>query len=74
MDVDYSMIANVELDHTDYYKDEADYQTAFDEFFDRTRYEVFIRNGEKSVDFLRARKSNKCCEIPNHYFEFEHLL
>ncbi|HMT01473.1 MAG TPA: cyanophycin synthetase [Candidatus Absconditabacterales bacterium] len=74
MDVDYSMIANVELDHTDYYKDDADYQDAFNEFFDRTRYEVFLRKGEKSVDFLRTRKSEKTCDIENSYFDFQHLL
>jgi UDP-N-acetylmuramate--alanine ligase len=37
-----SVITNVDLDHTDYYKDQEDYNSAFKEFVSNTQYAVVI--------------------------------
>lgn len=74
LDVDYSMITNVELDHSDYFVDLNDYRQAFDQFFDRTRYQVFVLEDEPSVEWIRAKKSNKTCLVPYQEFAFEHLF
>ncbi len=42
LDLDYTIITNIELDHTDYYKDEADYIDAFTSLIDRTKRKVFV--------------------------------
>jgi UDP-N-acetylmuramate--alanine ligase len=42
LDLDYAIITNMELDHTDYYKDFADYTLAFQQFADKVKKQIFI--------------------------------
>jgi UDP-N-acetylmuramate--alanine ligase len=73
IDADYSMITNVELDHSDYFPDLETYQNAFNKFFDQTRFEVFVNDQEASIDFIRARKSNKNCVLPMQNYNLKVL-
>ncbi|MCX6823101.1 MAG: Mur ligase family protein [candidate division SR1 bacterium] len=45
LDLDYAIITNMELDHTDYYKDFADYTSAFQQFADKVKNTIFIPKG-----------------------------
>jgi UDP-N-acetylmuramate--alanine ligase len=40
LDTDYGAITNIELDHTDYYKDLADYSSAFAEWTNKIKNTV----------------------------------
>ncbi|MEI8092495.1 MAG: Mur ligase family protein [bacterium] len=42
LDLDYAVITNMELDHTDYYKDFADYTSAFQQFANKIKKQIFI--------------------------------
>ncbi len=42
LDLDYAVITNIELDHTDYYKDFADYTSAFQQFANKVKKQIFI--------------------------------
>lgn len=42
LDLDYAIITNMELDHTDYYKDFADYTSAFQQFANKVKKQIFI--------------------------------
>ena len=42
LDLDYAIITNMELDHTDYYKDFADYTSAFQQFVNKVKKQIFI--------------------------------
>ena len=44
-----TVITNVELDHTDYYKDQEDYNSAFKEFISNTQYAVVIDSRGKNI-------------------------
>jgi UDP-N-acetylmuramate--alanine ligase len=44
-----SVITNVELDHTDYYKDQEDYNSAFEEFVSNTQFAVVIDSRGKNI-------------------------
>ena len=57
----YALITNVEIDHVDYFKDEADYLSAYQSFVEQVKEAVFF-NG----DDPEARKLN----IPCAHFSF----
>jgi UDP-N-acetylmuramate--alanine ligase len=65
-----SVITNVELDHTDYYKDQVDYNNAFEEFLSNTKYAVVIDsrgdNISKIVEGLET-KILDCKDIEDMY-------
>lgn len=42
LDPDHTVITSLELDHTDYYKDMADYQDAFIQLIDKTKQQVWL--------------------------------
>lgn len=44
-----TVITNVELDHTDYYRDQEDYNSAFREFISHTRYKAVIDSRKDNV-------------------------
>jgi UDP-N-acetylmuramate--alanine ligase len=44
-----SVITNIELDHTDYYKDQDDYNSAFKEFLSNTQFKAVIDSRGKNV-------------------------
>ena len=54
-----SVITNIEIDHTDYYKDQDDYNSAFSEFLSNTVDTIIIDRGGANVeDVLKEVKSN----------------
>lgn len=48
LDLDYAIITNMELDHTDYYKDFQDYTLAFQEFASKIKKRIFMPKGGNS--------------------------
>lgn len=56
IDIDWGIITNIELDHTDYYKDLADYNLAFEEFVKKTKNKVFVLDGEVDLDNQKIEK------------------
>jgi len=77
LDLDYSIIINIKLDHTDYYRDEADYFDAFESLIQKTKRKVLIldwrmekwRNGEMNVDLL-----SKIKEVQVENIDFEYVF
>lgn len=54
-----SVVTNIELDHTDYYKDQNDYDSAFSEFLSNTVNTIVIdRCGSNVEDVLKNVKSD----------------
>jgi UDP-N-acetylmuramate--alanine ligase len=67
-----SVITNIELDHTDYYKDQDDYNSAFKEFLKNTEYRIVYDSRGKNVkDILKDIDVAKldCSEIEGVYEE-----
>jgi UDP-N-acetylmuramate--alanine ligase len=47
-----SVITNVDLDHTDYYKDQEDYNSAFKDFISNSEYAVVIDSRGKNISHV----------------------
>lgn len=67
LDIDYWIITNIELDHTDYYKDIDDYNYAFQQFTDRTKNKIF------TTEILDI-KSEKIQKIETQDFDFKYIF
>jgi len=69
LDLDYSIITSLELDHTDYYKDMDDYLDAFTTLTERTKQKIFI------PDNLEFRISNLefLVKVPIQKIHFKHI-
>lgn len=65
IDLDRWAITNIELDHTDYYKNLDDYNSAFQSFVDKTKNKVFTTSNLdiKSIE-----------QIKTNNFDFKYLL
>lgn len=68
LDLDYTIITSLELDHTDYYKDMKDYLSAFDQLITKTKNIVF------APKWLKWLKSKNIKEVPIKEIQFTHLL
>ncbi len=55
---DYAIITNVEIDHVDYFKDEADYRSAYEEFSKNVKKKLIVFGDDEEV-----RKCNFACDI-----------
>lgn len=66
-DIDYTMITNIELDHTDYYKDYQDYLSAFQSLVDRTKKKI-ISLSDYSI------KTDKMLIAKPESFEFTYIF
>lgn len=67
-----SVITNVELDHTDYYKDQEDYNSAFKEFISNSQYAVIIDSRGKNISEVIKNLEIKvldCKDIEGMYDE-----
>ena len=63
-----TVITNVELDHTDYYKDQEDYNSAFREFISHTRYKAVIDSRKDNVmDVIGEIPYIDCKDIEEMY-------
>ena len=65
-----TVITNVELDHTDYYKDQEDYNSAFKEFIGNTTDSVVVdKKGINIKDVINGSKVVDCNDIKGMYEE-----
>jgi UDP-N-acetylmuramate--alanine ligase len=67
LDIDYAIITNIELDHTDYYKDIDDYNLAFQQFTNRVKNKIF------TTENLNI-KSKKIQKIEPKNFDFKYIF
>ena len=61
---DYQIMTNIDFDHPDYFKDQADYTSAFQTVADQTRKGLFVWGGNE-----RLRKLHS--DIPKYTYGFE---
>ena len=61
---DYQIMTNIDFDHPDYFKDQADYTSAFQTAADQTRKGLFVWGGNE-----RLRKLHS--DIPKYTYGFE---
>ena len=74
LDLEYLLITNMELDHTDYYKDRNDYKSAFIQMNLNTKKETLIlENSEKNTIKTDFSEFEKIQEIPINHFELDHV-
>ncbi len=60
---DYAIVTNVEIDHVDYFKDEEDYQHAYEEFSYNVRKGLVIWGEDEE-----ARKLNLNPDVPHYWY------
>lgn len=80
LDMDYTLLTSLECDHLDYFKDEADYLSAFAEVIDATKQKCFLLSDGKKA--LKSWLSNeqfanietKLEEITIEKITFDHLF
>lgn len=71
LDLDYTVITSLELDHTDYYKNLADYISAFKELIKKTKYVILI---PKILNFQSKLWTNpNIRKIPVKTIPFNHV-
>lgn len=62
-----TVVTNVDLDHLDYYKDEADYLSAFQTFADQTREAIVITGGDRLSEKIDPRGKTVIRVFEDHY-------
>ena len=62
----YAIITNVELDHTDYYKDLNDVIDAFNNFANKARKAVILCGDDENVHYIKINK-----ELDSYYYGFK---
>jgi UDP-N-acetylmuramate-alanine ligase len=70
LDLDDAIITSLELEHTDYFKDWADYESAFLELIDRVKGNVFVLPTLNSKKILNHPKT---LLIQPQHFDFQQL-
>jgi len=73
LDIDRWLITNIELDHTDYYKDLNDYKSAFLQFSNRVKNKILTTS---NLSFWASEESikHKFINTKNKQFNFTHLF
>ena len=61
---DYQIMTNIDFDHPDYFKDQADYTSAFQTAADRTKKGLFVWGGNERLRDLHS-------DIPKYTYGFE---
>ncbi|MFA5747737.1 MAG: cyanophycin synthetase [Candidatus Absconditabacterales bacterium] len=56
LDLDYAIITSLELDHTDYYKDQKDYDSAFVQLINKVKQNIFVPDNLKLSKFFDTKK------------------
>lgn len=74
LDVDYALITNIELDHSDVYNDFYTYLNIFKSFIYRTRYRVFLLEWENSTQTLKEVFHKKIKIAKNRTFNMKNLF
>ncbi|MCX6825306.1 MAG: Mur ligase domain-containing protein [candidate division SR1 bacterium] len=76
LDLNYTIITSLELDHTDYYKDMKDYVSAYETFISRIKTKVLVPKGMKTkvTSFDKLLTSSKMIkEVPIKPIPFTHI-
>ena len=66
--LDEAIITSLELDHTDYYKDRDDYQSAFLEMIEKTKDRIYCL---KTLNSEKVLKSKKVQTVEKQYFDMD---
>ena len=70
LDLDAVVITNITLDHTDYFKDVADYESAFEELVEKVKHHVFVLSDFQQHTILR---NTKTIVVEQQHFDFQYL-
>ena len=70
LDLDIAIITNITLDHTDYFKDLADYESAFKELVKKVKYQVFVLPDFRQQTIL---KDAKAIVVEPQHFDFQYI-
>ena len=73
LDPDYTVITSLELDHTDYYKDMADYQDAFIQMINKTKQQVFLAPG-MDKERIPTQYHEKCQVVHKESIITDHVF
>lgn len=74
LDLDYCVITNIELDHTDYYKDLKDYKSAFTQLISRTQKNVLVPENIYGDILKITKEQEKIIKIKKSKFWFKYIL
>ncbi|MCF7834975.1 hypothetical protein K9M48_02875 [Candidatus Gracilibacteria bacterium] len=74
LDLDYSIITNIELDHTDYYKNLKDYQNAFSQLIQKTKHKVLVLENRYEKISKITKEKDKIVKIKKSKFGFKYIL
>lgn len=61
---DYQIMTNIDFDHPDYFKDQADYTSAFQTAADQTKKALFVWGGNERLKTLQSK-------VPKYTYGFE---
>jgi UDP-N-acetylmuramate-alanine ligase len=70
LDIDDAIITSLELEHTDYFKDWEEYQSAFLELINNVKHHVYITQNLNSQKILNHEKT---VILPQQHFDFLHI-
>jgi UDP-N-acetylmuramate--alanine ligase len=70
LDIDEAIITSLELEHTDYFKDWEDYQSAFLELIEKLKGHAYVLPSLNSEKILNHEKT---VIIPPQVFDFQHI-
>lgn len=70
LDVQDAVITNLELEHTDYFKDWTDYESAFVEMIEKLKDQVFVLSDLSSEKILNHKKTKI---VEKQRFDFQYL-
>ena len=74
LDLDYSIITNIELDHTDYYKDLKDYKSAFTQLISKVKNKVFVLEYRYDKILKITKEKEKITKVKKSRFWFKYIL
>lgn len=70
LNMDSAIITNLELEHTDYFQDWNDYESAFLEMIKKLKNQVFVLSDVRSDNIL---KNDKTSIVEKQHFDFSYL-
>ena len=70
LDLDAAIITNITLDHTDYFKDLADYELAFEELVKKVKHHVFVLPDFRQKAILNDKKT---IVVEQQHFDFQYI-
>lgn len=74
LDLDYAIITNIELDHTDYYKDLKDYKNAFTQLISKVKNKVLVLDNRYDKILEITQDQTKIQRVKKSKFWFKYIL